>query len=197
MADLTKKPKPEKETLSFTDYKKWNAWLSKNHNKSDGIWLRFYKKESGIRSINHEQALDEALCFGWIDGQALKYDDQSWLQKFTPRRARSIWSKRNADRSEELINLKRMNPAGVIEINRAKEDGRWKSAYDSPVNMTIPEDFLQELSKNQTTLRFFDSLNKSNKYAITWRLQTAVKPEIRKKRMTQILEMLSKGEKFH
>lgn len=197
MTKIIKKPRSEIGILSFPDSKKWNVWLSKNHAKSDGIWVKFFKKDSGIKSINHEQALDEALCFGWIDGQTDKYDDKSWLQKFTPRRAKSMWSKRNVERAEQLISLKRMQSSGIMEINKAKKDGRWGSAYDSPSKMTIPDDFLKILSENKQAWKFFETLNKINKYSIAWRLQTATKPEIRRKRMSQILEMLSKNEKFH
>jgi uncharacterized protein YdeI (YjbR/CyaY-like superfamily) len=197
MTKIIKKSKPESKILSFQDFKKWNSWLSKNHAKSDGIWVKFFKKDSGIKSINHDVALDEALCFGWIDGQTDKYDDKSWLQKFTPRRSKSMWSKRNVERAEQLISLKRMQSSGIMEINKAKKDGRWGSAYDSPSKMTIPDDFLKKLSENKKASKFFETLNRINKYSIAWRLQTATKPEIRRKRMSQILEMLSKNEKFH
>jgi uncharacterized protein YdeI (YjbR/CyaY-like superfamily) len=197
MTELSKKPKQEYEVISFTDVKKWNNWLSKNHHKTDGIWLRFFKKDSGVKTITYIMALEEALCFGWIDGQVKKYDDKSWIQKFTPRRAKSMWSKRNVERAEQLISLKRMKPAGIMEINKAKEDGRWGSAYDSPSMMNIPDDFLKKLSENKKASKFFETLNRINKYTIAWRLQTATKPEIRQKRMSQILEMLSKNEKFH
>ncbi len=175
----------------------WAAWLKKNHAASPGIWMRFYKKDAGAVSITHAEALDEALCYGWIDGQLQKYDEQSWLQKFTPRRAKSIWSKKNAERALQLIKLGRMKPAGLNEIEKAKADGRWERAYDSPAKMTFPDDFLKELSKDKKALNFFESLNKANKYAIAWRLQTAKKPETKEKRMRQILEMLSQGKKFH
>lgn len=191
------KPKQELKILSFTDFEKWRTWLTKNHVKSNGIWLKLYKKDSDVKSITHSEALDEALCFGWIDGQGKKYDEQSWLLKFTPRRAKSIWSKRNAEQCEQLIILGRMSPAGKMEINKAKEDGRWEAAYESPGNMTFPEDFLNKLNKNKKALAFFKSLSSANKYSIAWRLQTAKKPETREKRMVQILEMLSKEEKFH
>lgn len=159
--------------------------------------MRFYKKNSGKISITHNEALDEALCYGWIDGQLKKYDDQSWLQKFTPRRAKSIWSKKNAERAEELTKLGKMKPAGLQQINNAKADGRWQRAYTSPADMSFPDDFLKKLSKNKKVQNFFESLNRANKYAIAWRLQTAKNPETKNKRMKQILEMLSNGEKFH
>ncbi|HMQ88223.1 MAG TPA: YdeI/OmpD-associated family protein [Flavilitoribacter sp.] len=176
----------------------WEEWLVENHEITEkGIWLRFYKKNSGVATIVYAQALDVALCYGWIDAVANKYDDLSYLQKFTPRRKRSIWSKRNIEHVERLISEGRMQPAGLRQIEAAKADGRWDQAYDSPANMEIPADFLEELAKDPSAKAFFDTLNKTNLYAIGWRLQTAKKPETRAKRMKAILEMLSKGEKFH
>ena len=192
-----KKQTNEVEIISFITQNEFRKWLEKNYNSSTGIWIRFYKKDSGCYSITHGEALDEALCFGWIDGQLNKFDDKSWLQKFTPRSRKSIWSKRNADRCEQLIKLGKMKPAGFEEMETAKSDGRWGKAYDSPADMKIPEDFMKQLSKDKKALKFFKTLNRTNLYSIGWRLQTAKKPETREKRMTQIIEMLSKGEKFH
>src|SRR5579872_941189 len=138
--------------LSFSTLKEWTAWLSKNYTKPEGIWLRLYKKASGITSINHDQALDAALCYGWIDGQAKPFDKDSWIQKFTPRRAKSLWSKRNIEHTERLIKTKKMRAPGLKEIERAKADRRWHSAYDSPSKATAPEDFLERLSKNKKAL---------------------------------------------
>jgi uncharacterized protein YdeI (YjbR/CyaY-like superfamily) len=183
--------------IPFKSQKEWERWLSKNHDKFNGIWLNFFKKDSGIKSINHEEALDEALCYGWIDGQAKPYDEKSWLQKFTPRRKKSIWSKRNRENIERLTKAGKMKPAGLEEVEKAKADGRWQKAYDSQSNMKMPEDFLKLLSKNKKAKKFFDTLNKTNTYAIAWRLQSAKKPETRERRMKKFLEMLSKGEKFH
>ena len=185
------------EVIAFKNPEDWNGWLSEHHSISNGIWIRLFKKDSGMKSLTHDGALDEALCYGWIDGQAKKYDEKSWIQKFTPRRAGSIWSKRNINRVEALIKAGRMKASGLEEINEAKKDGRWEKAYDSPSNMKIPGDFLKELSKDKKALKFFESLNKTNKYTIVWRLQTAKKPETRSNRMNKILDMLSKGEKFY
>ena len=182
---------------SFVSASEWEQWLAANHAKSDGIWLQIFNKESGKKTVTYAEALDEALCYGWIDGQKKKLDSDSWIQKFTPRRARSIWSKRNIEHIERLTNEKRMKAAGLNAFEDAKKDGRLAAAYDSPSNSTPPEDFLKLLEKNKKAKAFFDSLNKANKYAITWRLQTAKKPETREKRMNIILEMLAKGEKFH
>lgn len=189
--------KKELETISFKTVKSFEKWLAKNHAKVSGIWLRFFKKDSGEKSITYKEAVDEALCYGWIDGQANKYDDTSWIQKFTPRTTKSIWSKRNTDNVGRLTTLGKMQVSGLAEVEKAKADGRWEKAYDSPSNTEIPNDFMKELSKNKKAKTFFESLNKTNKYSITWRLQTAKKPETREKRMKVILDMLSKGEKFH
>ena len=187
----------ELRILSFKTPDEWAKWLAKNHSKSDGIWLRFFKKNSGVKSITHDEALDEALCYGWIDGQLKKLDEQSWIHKFTPRRARSIWSKRNIEHVGRLIKLGKMKPSGLKEIEAAKNDGRWEKAYDAASTMQVPDDFLKELSKKKKAEAFFKTLNRANVYAIAWRLQTAKKPETRTRRMKAILEMLSRGEKFH
>lgn len=194
MSKLTAKTQNIKK---FRSSKLWRAWLEKNYSKSDGIWLQFFKKNSGQKTITHAEALDEALCFGWIDGQANSFDEKSWLQKFTPRRPKSIWSKKNTQNVQRLIESERMHSAGLAEVEAAKSDGRWKKAYDSPKDMNMPEDFLKELSRNKKAQKFFESLNRTNLYSIHWRLQTAKKPETRQKRMRTILEMLERGEKFH
>lgn len=183
--------------LSFKSQKDWASWLVKNHAKSNGIWLRLFKKDSGVATVTYAEALDEALCYGWIDGQLDKYDEKSWLRKFTPRRSKSIWSKKNIEHLNRLTDSGKMKPAGLKEVEAAKADGRWGKAYDSPSAMQVPEDFLKELSKNKKAKAFFETLNKANTYAIAWRLQTAKRPETRAKRMQAILKMLKRGEKFH
>lgn len=190
-------PKDNRPILTFTSQAEWRAWLEENHDKSDGIWLRFYKKGTGKQTLNHPLALEEALCYGWIDAVSNKYDEESYLQRFTPRRPKSLWSKINREHIARLTKLGKMMPSGIAEVERAKADGRWDAAYDSPANTTIPEDFLKRLAKDKKAEQFFKTLNKTNLYAIAWRLQTAKKPETREKRMKIILEMLSKGEKFH
>jgi uncharacterized protein YdeI (YjbR/CyaY-like superfamily) len=183
--------------LSFRSPPEFRKWLAANHDKSDGIWLRIFKKNSETASVTYAEALDEALCFGWIDGQKQKHDDQSWLQKFTRRRAKSGWSRINTGHAERLIKAGRMKAPGQAEVNAAKKDGRWKAAYDSPSNASFPDDFLAALGKDPKAKAFFDSLNKANRYAISYRLQTAKKPETRAKRMGMILGMLARGEAFH
>lgn len=183
--------------IEFETAEAFETWLLENHDNSNGLWLKIFKKDSGKKTISYAEALDVALCYGWIDGQKQAYDEQAWLQKFCPRRAKSIWSKINIGHVERLINERRMRPAGLQAVERAKADGSWEKAYDSPTQMTIPEDFLKELSKNKKAEAFFMGLNKTNLFSIGFRLQTAKKQETREKRMKEIIEMLAKGEKFH
>jgi uncharacterized protein YdeI (YjbR/CyaY-like superfamily) len=171
--------------------------MEENHADSGGVWLRIFKKDSGEKSITYAEVLDQALCFGWIDGQKKAWDEFSWLQRFTRRRAKSGWSKRNTEHVERLIKAGLMTRAGLEAVEAATADGRWQAAYDSPRNAAPPEDFLQALAKDKKAKAFFETLNKANIYAIVYRLQTAKKPETRERRMKMILEMLSRGEKFH
>jgi len=183
--------------MEFKTAKIFETWLMKNHDKSNGLWLKISKKDSGKKTITYAEALDVALCYGWIDGQKKAHDEQAWLQRFCPRGAKSIWSKKNTEHIERLINEGRMKPEGLEAVEKAKADGRWEKAYDSPSKMTIPEDFLKELSKNKKAEAFFMGLSKTNLFSIGFRLQTAKKQETREKRMKEIIEMLEKGEKFH
>ncbi len=183
--------------IEFKTAKAFETWLAKNHDNSNGLWLKIFKKDSGEKTISYAEALDVALCYGWIDGQKKAYDEQAWLQKFCPRGAKSIWSKVNTGHVERLINEGRMRPAGLKAVEKAKENGSWEKAYDSSSKLTIPEDFLKELSKNKKAEAFFMGLNKTNLFSIGFRLQTAKKQETKEKRMKEIIEMLEKGEKFH
>ena len=183
--------------MEFKTAKPFETWLVKNHDNSTGLWLKIFKKDSGKKTISYAEALDIALCFGWIDGQKQSHDEHAWLQKFCPRRAKSIWSKINTGHVERLINEGRMRPAGLKAVEKAKADGSWEKAYDSPSKITIPKDFLKELSKNKKAEAFFKGLNKTNLFSIGFRLQTAKKQETREKRMKAIIQMLAKGEKFH
>jgi uncharacterized protein YdeI (YjbR/CyaY-like superfamily) len=185
------------EILSFRSPSEFRKWLSANHRQSDGIWLRIFKKDSGESSVTYAEALDEALCVGWIDGQKQRHDEVSWRQRFTPRRPKSGWSKINTQHAERLIAAGRMKAAGQAQIDAAKKDGRWTAAYDSPSKATFPEDFLAALRRNKKAQAFFESLNKANRYAIAYRLQTAKKPETKQRRMEIILAMLARGEAFH
>ena len=185
------------EILSFRSSSEFRKWLAANHRQSDGIWLRIFKKDSGEPSVSYAEALDEALCFGWIDGQKQHHDEFSWRQRFTPRRSKSGWSKINTRHAERLIQAGRMQAAGRAQIDAAKKDGRWTAAYDSPSKAIFPEDFLAALHRNKKAEAFFESLNKANRYAIAYRLQTAKKPETKQRRMEMILAMLARGEAFH
>lgn len=182
--------------FSFKNQKEWEAWLSANYS-STGIWMRFYKKASGTETVTYAEALEVALCYGWIDGQARRFDEVSYLQRFTPRRKKSVWSKINTKHVERLIQEGRMKESGMKAVEEAKADGRWEKAYDSPSTMTIPDDFLNELKGNKKAYDFFQTLSKTNTYAIAYRLQTARKPETVEKRKKQLLAMLEKGEKFY
>jgi len=184
-------------TLPFESKKKWADWLAKQHDKSPGVWLKLGKKGTGIPSVTYEEALDVALCYGWIDGQKKGFDDQFWLQKFTPRGVKSIWSKINTGKAEKLIVSGEMKSAGMKAIEAAKQDGRWDAAYESQKNISVPEDFLSALEKNKKAKAFFATLNSANRYSFLFRLKTAKKAETREKRIRQFVEMLEKGETFH
>lgn len=183
--------------LSFKSARSWETWLAKNHASGEGVWLRIFKKDSGQKTVTYAEALDVALCYGWIDGLKRSYDDTSFIQRFTPRRVRSAWSKVNTEHVERLAKAGRMKPAGVRAVEAARGDGRWARAYESPKNANVPEDFLRALKTNKEAYAFFETLNRANLYAIAYRLSTAKKAETRERRMVQILEMLAKGEKFH
>ena len=188
---------PDLPLLPFENKKRWTDWLAKQHDKSAGVWLKLSKKDSGIPSITYEEALDVALCYGWIDGQKKGFNDKFWLQKFTPRGAKSIWSKINTEKAERLITSGEMQPAGFKAIELAKQDGRWDAAYASQKNISVPQDFQAALDKNKKAKTFFGSLNSVNRYAILFRIHNAKKPETRAKRIQQFIEMLERGEKIH
>ncbi len=189
--------KVDYELKAFATTRSFETWLSSNHAKRQGIRIQFAKKASGIRSINYAQALEIALCYGWIDGQSKSIDDQWYWQRFTPRRTRSIWSKRNRDIVARLIEEGRMQPAGQAEIDRAQADGRWAAAYDSPANAKVPDDLAAALRKAPAAKRFFESLDGQNRYAILHRLMTAKRPETRAKRLATFVEMLREGRKIY
>ena len=188
---------PDLPIVSFASSEEWRNWLDHNYDKTDGVWLRFYKKASGLATISYDEAVDQALCYGWIDSQVKKYDENSYLQKFTPRRTKSIWSQINTKRIERLIKEGLMMAPGIKMVEEAKKDGRWQSAYNPPSTAEVPTDFLLLLDKNKIAKAFFKTLNKTNVYAIVWRLQTAKKPETREKRMNAIVAMLAEKKKFY
>ena len=183
--------------LSFASARAWETWLAQHHADSPAVWLRISKKGPTKPSVTYAEALDAALCYGWIDSQKKPLDALAWLQKFGPRRARGGWSRINTAKVERLIEAGRMTPAGLAEVEAARKDGRWQRAYDSPSAAVVPSDFLDALSKNKRALAFFETLNKANTYAIAYRLQTAKKPETRAKRMKELLAMMARGEKIH
>jgi len=183
--------------LSFENQQRWEAWLEARYADTKGVWLKIAKKDTNIPSVSYSDALDCALCYGWIDGQKAAYDEQYWLQKFTPRGAKSIWSKVNCDRVEALIVANRMQPAGMQQIERAKADGRWDAAYEAQSKITVPPDLQRELDNNQKAQDFFNMLDSANRYAILFRIHTAKKPETRATRIQKFVEMLENGQKIH
>jgi uncharacterized protein YdeI (YjbR/CyaY-like superfamily) len=192
----------EMPILQFETQAALEAWLEENHATSQGILLKLAKKESGIPSVTYPEVVEAVLCFGWIDGQGKSgqkagLGDAYWLLKITPRRKQSIWSKRNREKVDELIRAGRMRPAGLEEIERAKADGRWDRAYDSPRTITVPEDFQAALQQNPKAQAFFESLNSANRYAILFRIQAAKKPETRARRIENFIRMLENEEKLY
>jgi uncharacterized protein YdeI (YjbR/CyaY-like superfamily) len=183
--------------LTFESKDEFAAWLEANHATSGGIWIKVAKKGSGVPSVHTPEALDVALCYGWIDGQRKSLDDSHFLQKYTPRRPRSKWSKINVAKVEALIAAGEMRPAGLAEIERAKADGRWDAAYDSPKNMKVPPDLQAELDQDPAAAAFFASLDSTNRYAILYRLHDAKRPETRARRLEQYVAALKRGEKLH
>ncbi|MBV8250345.1 MAG: YdeI/OmpD-associated family protein [Comamonas sp.] len=181
----------------FKSAKAFEAWLKKHHATSDGLWLKIAKRGADEASVTYPEAVEIALCWGWIDGQKKGLDDQHFLQRFTPRRARSIWSKTNVDKAEALIEAGRMQPPGHAQIEAAKADGRWARAYDGARTSTAPEDLLAALEAEPKAKAFFATLNAANRYAVLWRIQTAVKAETRARRIAQLVEMLARGETIH
>jgi uncharacterized protein YdeI (YjbR/CyaY-like superfamily) len=179
--------------VTFKDSSAWRAWLEDNYTDQTGVWLKIAKKNSGIESVTQPEALDACLCYGWIDGQRRSFDDMYYLQKYTPRRKASLWSKRNIELVASLAEAGLMMPSGLAEVERAKADGRWDRAYDMPSQMVVPDYFMNELDKNPKAKAFFETLNKTNRYAIAWRLQTAKTDETRKKRLDKIITMLETG----
>jgi uncharacterized protein YdeI (YjbR/CyaY-like superfamily) len=186
----------ELPTLPFESKKNFADWLAKNHDKSAGAWLKLAKKGTEIPSVTYEEAVEVALCYGWIDGQGKRLDDKYWLQKYTPRKPKSIWSKINTERAERLIASGEMKPSGLKVVETAKQDGRWAAAYDGQRNMSVPDEFQSALNKNKKAKAFFETLTRSRRYAFLSRITTAKKAETREKRIRQFVEMLEKGETF-
>jgi uncharacterized protein YdeI (YjbR/CyaY-like superfamily) len=183
--------------IAFASPEEWEAWLAQQHASSSGLWLKMAKKATGIPSITYEQALDVALCYGWIDGQKDSFDEQYWLQRFTPRRPKSRWSKVNREKVTALLAGGRMKPAGLREVERAQSDGRWDAAYDRQSVATVPTDLQLALDQNDRAREFFATLNSANRYAILYRIAEAKTPETRARRIEKFVAMLNEGQKLH
>jgi uncharacterized protein YdeI (YjbR/CyaY-like superfamily) len=190
-------PKADPEIVSFPDARAWSKWLTLHHASSRGVWLKIAKKGSESGSVTYAGALEAALAWGWIDGQKGKLDDAWWLQRFTPRGAKSIWSKINREKAVALIEAGTMKPAGLAEVERAKKDGRWEAAYDSQSRATVPPDLAEALAANPRAAAFFGTLESRNRYAILFRVHTAKKPETRAARIEKFIAMLTNHEKLH
>lgn len=183
--------------LLFASKQELEDWLEENHAGAEGLWLKIAKKGSGVESVNYAEALELALCFGWIDSQKRGFDEAFFLQRFTPRRPRGKWSQINRAKAEELIAADAMRPGGLAEVEAAKADGRWDAAYAGQRAATVPDDLRQELDRNKAANEFFTTLDSANRYAILYRLGEAKKPETRQKRLRKFVAMLERGEKIH
>ncbi len=180
----------------FRDAAAWERWLAA-HPASSGLWLRIAKKDAGLASVSYAEAIEVALCHGWIDGQRRAFDERSFLQRFTPRRPRSLWSKINVCKAEALIVAGRMRAGGLREIESARADGRWEAAYAGPAAMEVHPELAAALARNRKANAFFQTLDRTNRYAVCWRVQTAKKPETRASRIEKLIAMLARGEKIH
>jgi uncharacterized protein YdeI (YjbR/CyaY-like superfamily) len=184
-------------TIAFASPSEWEAWLAANHASSAGVWIKMAKKDSGIESVRYPEVLESALCFGWIDGRREALDERYFLQRYTPRRARSRWSRINREKAQLLMEDGRMRPSGLAEVERAKADGRWAAAYAGQRSIAVPDDLQRELDARPGAKAFFAGLNSQNRYAILYRLQDAKKPETRARRLARFVAMLEAGETIH
>ena len=189
----TSQPDPRR----FATQRAFEIWLRKNHASSDGAWLLIAKVGADKPTVTYPEAVDVALCYGWIDGQKKSIDAYHWLQRFTPRRVRSVWSKANRAKAEALIQSGRMRPSGMAEIDRARSDGRWDAAYEGARTAVVPSDLQAALDAEPGASAFFAGLDRANRYAVLWRVQTAVRPETRSRRIKTLVAMLARGEKIH
>lgn len=187
----------EQETIRFDGPEEFRAWVEENQDSSPGVWLVMAKKGSGQTTVTYAEALDVALAYGWIDGQARRVDDATYVQKFTPRRARSPWSLRNVGTAEAMIAEGRMKPRGLAEVERARADGRWERAYEGPKTAEPHPDFVAALAANPEAAAFFETLNSQNRYAVYYRIQDAKRPETRARRIEQFIDKLARREKFY
>lgn len=190
-------PTDRQPILAFASAAAWEGWLAEHHGDSDGIWLKIAKKGSGIPSVSYDEAVDAALCYGWIDGQKGSLDDDHWLQRFAPRKRASKWSRINTQRAGALIGAGRMRPAGLREVERAKADGRWEAAYHSQSTATVPDDLAAALAANERAGAFFATLNSANRYAILYRVADAKRAKTRARRIDTFVAMLAEHKKLY
>ena len=181
----------------FPDARAFDTWLASNHASCDGLWLQIAKRDARVRSVTYAEAVDVALCWGWIDSQKRAFDDQHFLQRFTPRRAGSVWSRVNVEKARALLEAGRMQPPGRAEVERAQADGRWARAYDGSRTAAVPDDLAAALDAEPKARAFFASLDAANRYAVLWRIQTAARPETRAARLARLVQMLARGETIH
>jgi uncharacterized protein YdeI (YjbR/CyaY-like superfamily) len=184
-------------TMPFASPAEWEEWLEAHHAMSAGMWIKMAKKDSGIESVRYPEVLESALCFGWIDGRREPLNERYFLQRFTPRRSRSRWSRINREKAERLMADGRMRAAGLAEVERAKADGRWEAAYEGQKRSEVPDDLQRELDARPRARAFFAELNSQNRYAILYRLQDAKKPETRARRLEKFVAMLEAGDTIH
>ncbi len=189
--------KSELPILELRSRLEWGDWLEENHGQASGVWLKFAKKGSGATTVTYAEAVEEALCYGWIDGQAARHDERYYLQRFTPRRPRSRWSQINCGRAERLIAQRQMKPAGLAQVKAAKDDGRWDAAYAPPSAAKVPQDLRRALDENREAKAFFETLNGANRYAILYRVQEAKRPETRARRIAEFVAMLAEHRTLH
>ena len=188
---------PQPDPRRFATQRAFETWLRKNHASSDGVWLLIAKPGADKPTITYPEAVEVALCYGWIDGPKKSIDTHHWLQRFTPRRVRSLWSKANRAKAEALIRSGRMLPSGLAEIDRARSDGRWDAAYEGARTAVVPSDLQAALDAEPEASVFFSGLDRANRYAVLWRVQTAMRPETRSRRIKTLVAMLARGEKIH
>ncbi len=189
--------KKDLPVIHFESPREWEAWLDENHATSKGLWIKLAKKDSGIASVSYQEALDAALCFGWIDGQKGAFDDRFWLQRFTPRGPKSKWSQINREKANQLAAQGKMKASGLAEVEAAKRDGRWDEAYAGQRTITVPDDLQKKLDENPKAREFFANLDSANRYAILYRIHEAKKPETRAQRIDKFVTMLNEGKKIH
>ncbi len=197
MTKSAKSPQPDLATLQFKSAKEWETWLEHNHGTAPGVWIKLAKKGSGIPSVTYMEAVDVALCYGWIDSQSKSLDDRQYVQRFTPRRAKSPWSKINRAKAEEFIAQGKMRPAGMREVEAAQADGRWESAYDGQRTIEVPPELQKMLDKNPRAKKLFATLDSRNRYAVLHRIQQAKMPQTRARRIEKFVAMLNEGKKIY